>query len=105
MSPEDKALVDAFIRTRGITKLPPGNALGATGYYHSWGADGYSSDSEDDKPKKPAKRGRTSRFEKHKDSILKRIEEGESIASVARSFKAGSGSLNNLIKRWQKSDD
>jgi hypothetical protein len=105
MSPEDKALVDDFIRTRGITKLPPGKALGAMGYYHSWGADGYSSDSEDDKPKKPAKRGRTSRFEKHRDSILKRIEEGESIAAIERSFKAGSGSLNGLIRRWQNSRD
>jgi hypothetical protein len=103
MSPEDKALTDEFIRTRGITKLPPGRALGATGYY--WGAEGYPSDSEGDKPKKSAKRGRTSRFEKHKGEILRRIEEGESIAAIARSFKAGSGSLNNLIKRWQKSDD
>jgi hypothetical protein len=105
MSPEERALVEEFIRTRGITKLPPGRALGATGYYHSWGGEGNSSDSEDDKPKKPAKRGRTSRFEKHKDSILQRVEEGESIAAIARSFKEGSGSLNNLIKRWQKSDD
>jgi hypothetical protein len=34
-----------------------------------------------------------------------KVEEGESIAAIARSFNAGSGSLNNLIKRWQKSDE
>jgi hypothetical protein len=98
MSPDDKALVDEFIRTHGISKLPPGEAQGARGYYHSYPEAAYADD-DDDKPSKPAKRGRTSRFEQHKAEILKRSEGGESVAAIARSFNAGSGSLNNLIKR------
>jgi hypothetical protein len=105
MNETDKLIADFIHRGGTITRLPPGEAQGATGYYHTYPAGAYDTSDGSDKPKKPAKRGRTSRFEKHKDEILERIEEGESIAAIARSFNAGSGSLNNLIKRWQKSDD
>jgi hypothetical protein len=68
MSPEDTALVEAFIATNGVTKLPPGKAKGV-GFYQSWSPGAYVDDRDEDKPKKkPSKRGNPNWKKKKNDT-------------------------------------
>jgi hypothetical protein len=66
MSPEDSALVEAFIAANGVTKLPPGKAKGV-GFYQSWSPGAYVDD-EDKPKKKPSKRGNPNWKKKKNDT-------------------------------------